>query len=176
MLDLNDFITERGGDINKIKESQRRRFAPEEVVEEVIALYEAARRGMFCVDARIVGTVLTATSTVRGHSNRLRAQCRSEGDWKEEEGTEPPCFFLTQQILTLGDQAKEDASDLVNQKADIEKRKKEAEDIAAQKELERDRKIRPIGNYVHDSVPVSNNEVGSPVQNHRRQACFIMLI
>jgi len=47
MLDLNDFITERGGDINKIKESQRRRFAPEDVVEEVIALYEEARRGMF---------------------------------------------------------------------------------------------------------------------------------
>jgi seryl-tRNA synthetase len=46
MLDLNDFITERGGDINKIKESQRRRFAPEGVVEEVIALYEEARRGM----------------------------------------------------------------------------------------------------------------------------------
>lgn len=47
MLDLNDFITERGGDINKIKESQRKRFAPEEVVEEVIALYEEARRGKF---------------------------------------------------------------------------------------------------------------------------------
>jgi len=45
MLDLNDFITERGGDPNKIKESQRRRGAPEEVVDEVIALYEEARKG-----------------------------------------------------------------------------------------------------------------------------------
>lgn len=45
MLDLNDFITERGGDPNKIKESQRRRFAPEQTVDEVIALYEEARRG-----------------------------------------------------------------------------------------------------------------------------------
>ena len=47
------------------------------------------------------------------------------------------------------------------QKADLEKRKKEAEDYAVQKELERDRKIRTIGNYVHESVPVSNNEVFS---------------
>lgn len=46
MLDLNDFIAERGGDPKKIKESQRKRFAPEEAVEEVIALYEEARAGM----------------------------------------------------------------------------------------------------------------------------------
>lgn len=47
MLDLNDFIAERGGNPNKIKESQRKRFAPEEAVDEVIALYEEARRGRF---------------------------------------------------------------------------------------------------------------------------------
>ena len=45
MLDLNDFIAERGGNPNKIKESQRKRFAPEEAVDEVIALYEEARKG-----------------------------------------------------------------------------------------------------------------------------------
>jgi seryl-tRNA synthetase len=37
-------------------------------------------------------------------------------------------------------------------------RKKQAEDAALAKEMERDRKIRTIGNYVHDSVPLSNNE------------------
>lgn len=43
MLDVVDFIEERGGDPKKIKESQRRRFAPEEAVDEVIALYEDHR-------------------------------------------------------------------------------------------------------------------------------------
>jgi seryl-tRNA synthetase len=104
-------------------------------------------------------------STVHGHSNWIRAQCCPEGDWKEEEGTQPS-MVRSDDILTPRDQAKEDASELVSQKADIEKRKKEAEDIAAQKELERDRKIRPIGNYVHESVPVSNNEVSSDIQDH----------
>lgn len=56
-------------------------------------------------------------------------------------------------------QNKEDASELMAQKDELEKRKKAAEDAAVQKELERDRKIRTIGNYVHESVPVSNNEV-----------------
>lgn len=46
MLDLADFVTERGGDLKKIKESQQKRFAPEETVDEVVALYEEARRGM----------------------------------------------------------------------------------------------------------------------------------
>jgi seryl-tRNA synthetase len=57
------------------------------------------------------------------------------------------------------------------QKDDLEKRKKAAEEAAAQKELERDRKIRTIGNYVHDSVPVSNNEVHA-CQNIYRVANF----
>jgi seryl-tRNA synthetase len=49
MLDLADFITDRGGDPKKIKESQRRRFAPEEAVDEVISLYEDARRGKLLI-------------------------------------------------------------------------------------------------------------------------------
>lgn len=57
MLDLNDFIAERGGDPNKIKESQRKRYAPEEAVDEVIALYEEARRGrlplLLCVEEKL---------------------------------------------------------------------------------------------------------------------------
>jgi seryl-tRNA synthetase len=54
---------------------------------------------------------------------------------------------------------KEDASELLQQKAELEKRRKEADDLALQKEVERDRKIKTIGNYVHESVPVSKDEV-----------------
>jgi seryl-tRNA synthetase len=46
MLDFNDFVTDRGGDPNKIKESQRRRFASEEAVDEVLKLFEDARKCM----------------------------------------------------------------------------------------------------------------------------------
>lgn len=44
MLDVNDFITERGGNPELIRESQRRRFANVEIVDEVIALFEDHRR------------------------------------------------------------------------------------------------------------------------------------
>ena len=48
---------------------------------------------------------------------------------------------------------------MLQQKAELEQRRKEAEDLAIAKETERDREVKKIGNYVHDSVPVSNNEV-----------------
>lgn len=46
MLDVVDFVTERGGNPKAVRESQRRRHAPEEVVDEVIALYEDHRKSM----------------------------------------------------------------------------------------------------------------------------------
>jgi seryl-tRNA synthetase len=48
---------------------------------------------------------------------------------------------------------------LLAQKAELETKKKELEEAAVAKEVQRDRKIRTIGNYVHESVPVSNDEV-----------------
>lgn len=52
MLDVNDFIAERGGDPNKIRESQRRRHAPEEIVDEVIAMFEDHRKSMRAITMR----------------------------------------------------------------------------------------------------------------------------
>jgi seryl-tRNA synthetase len=51
---------------------------------------------------------------------------------------------------------------LIAEKTTLDKSKKEAEDKAIAVENERDRKIRTIGNYVHDSVPVSQTEVRNP--------------
>ncbi|KAL9090849.1 MAG: hypothetical protein Q9165_005057 [Trypethelium subeluteriae] len=50
MLDLEDFIEERGGNPQKIKESQRRRGASEELVDEIIALWQDSRAAQYEVD------------------------------------------------------------------------------------------------------------------------------
>jgi seryl-tRNA synthetase len=47
----------------------------------------------------------------------------------------------------------------LQQKADLEKEKKRLEEVAAEKEAALLKKVSTIGNYVHDTVPVSNNEV-----------------
>lgn len=87
MLDLNDFITERGGDPKKIKESQRRRGAPEEVVDEVIALYEEARKGMLAQRTRQSTPGLTSDSPLWSHPSWFPNERPPEADWHEEEGS-----------------------------------------------------------------------------------------
>ncbi|KAI6781260.1 seryl-tRNA synthetase [Emericellopsis cladophorae] len=47
MLDVIDFIKERGGDPEKIRESQRRRHAPVEIVDDIIALWEDHRKTLY---------------------------------------------------------------------------------------------------------------------------------
>jgi seryl-tRNA synthetase len=46
MLDINDFIVARGGNPDKIKESQRRRGKPVEIVDQVIEAFEEQRKGI----------------------------------------------------------------------------------------------------------------------------------
>ena len=47
MLDIKDFIAERGGNPERIRESQRKRFEPVEIVDEIIKQYQDHRRGMW---------------------------------------------------------------------------------------------------------------------------------
>jgi seryl-tRNA synthetase len=46
MLDINDFIVARGGNPDKIKESQKRRGKPVEIVDQVIEAFEVQRAGI----------------------------------------------------------------------------------------------------------------------------------
>ncbi|KAI4247077.1 MAG: hypothetical protein L6R40_001742 [Gallowayella cf. fulva] len=122
MLDVIDFINERGGDPNKIKESQRRRCASEEAVDQVIALYEDHRRTKY--EAQQIGSKINATQKEIGNKRR----------------------------------ANEDAGDLVKVKGHLEDQKKKIEELVLEKDAALQGKIKTIGNYVHESVPISDNE------------------
>lgn len=62
-------------------------------------------------------------------------------------------------------QAKENADDLMKQKSDLEREKRALDNSAAEKEVTWRKKISTIGNIVHDSVPVSDNEVRISLHN-----------
>ena len=122
MLDINLFREEKGGNPEIIRESQRRRFKPVELVDEVIALDQEWRTTKFELDQ------------VNKAFNKLNKE------------------------IALKRKAKEDATELQEKSKEL---KKEVE-AATQKEKDaaekRDKAIGPIGNLVHDSVPVNNNE------------------
>ncbi|RKF55165.1 Serine--tRNA ligase, cytoplasmic [Golovinomyces cichoracearum] len=125
MLDVFDFLVEKGGDPNKIKESQRKRYAPEEVVDEVIALYEDHRKTQY------------AATQVNSKINDVQKQ------------------------IGVKRKAKENADDLMKQKLEYEKQKKELLESSASKELLLKKKISTVGNLVHESVPVHKDEASS---------------
>jgi len=131
MLDVNDFIKERGGDPAKIKESQRRRHAPEEVVDEVIAMFEDHRKTQYAA-ATEMGAKLNKVQKEMGLNKK------NKGDPKEFEA-------------------------LMKQKDDLTKEKKDLEELANEKQKALFKKVKSIGNYVHDTVPVSNNEDNNAV-------------
>ncbi|KAL1842501.1 hypothetical protein VTJ49DRAFT_5107 [Mycothermus thermophilus] len=130
MLDVNDFIAERGGDPEKIRESQRKRHAPVEVVDEVIAMWEDHRKTNY------------AATQINAKINEVQKQI---GPKKKA------C-------------AKEDVTDLLKQKADLEKERKDLLALAAEKEKLLKAKVKTIGNIVHESVPVSDNEDNNRVE------------
>jgi seryl-tRNA synthetase len=69
MLDVFDFIVEKGGNPEKIKESQRRRYAPEAAVDEVIALYEDHRKSKTTLPIILpLITLCSSTNTLLQHN------------------------------------------------------------------------------------------------------------
>ncbi|KFH73765.1 hypothetical protein MVEG_00979 [Podila verticillata NRRL 6337] len=122
MLDINLFLKERGGDPEIVRESQRRRHAPVELVDEIIELYHEWKTTRFDLD-----------------------QLNKKANAVQDE-------------IKRKMKAKDDAADLIKARAEY---KNEQEILKKQETLQEERwnrKLGLIGNLVHDSVPVSNNE------------------
>lgn len=92
MLDVNDFITERGGNPELIRESQRRRFANVEIVDEVIALFEVHRKSTYRFrlpsnfHSRFIFTNAARYSPIQRQPDQGQNQRRPEADRDQEEG------------------------------------------------------------------------------------------
>ncbi|URD74424.1 seryl-tRNA synthetase [Musa troglodytarum] len=127
MLDINLFRAEKGFDPELVRESQRRRFASVEVVEEIIHLDREWRQRQFELDG------------LRRDANRLTKEVKN---------------------LKI---ARKDATEVISSTEETKK-------LIAAKELEvqeakatLDSKLETIGNLIHDSVPVSNDEAENAV-------------
>ena len=134
MLDITDFIAERGGDPERIRESQRRRGEPVEIVDEIVQMFVDHRKTNY--SATQIGSKINDTQKEIGKKKK----------------------------------AKEDAEDLLKQKEALQKEKAAQEALAAEKLQALHLKAKTVGNYVHESVPISNDEVGLFPSNARSKA------
>ena len=67
----------------------------------------------------------------------------------------------TQKLIGRKRKAKENADDLMKLKEDLQKEKAAGEEEAAKQLRALHVVAKSVGNYVHDSVPISNDEVCS---------------
>ncbi|XP_023894749.1 serine--tRNA ligase [Quercus suber] len=127
MLDINLFRVEKGGNPELIRESQRRRFANVELVDEVIAIDKQWRQLQFDLE------------NLRKDFNKINRQVA--------------------QLRIAG----EDATEMI--KNTEENKKSAAEKDAEVREVlqQLNSKLLLIGNLVHDSVPVDNDEANNKV-------------
>jgi hypothetical protein len=71
MLDVFDFFGDKGAIPEKIRESQKRRYAPVEAVDEIIALAEEAKAGESpCHDFKFNRRLILWESSLRRHTER----------------------------------------------------------------------------------------------------------
>uniref|UniRef100_A0A383V6T7 serine--tRNA ligase n=1 Tax=Tetradesmus obliquus TaxID=3088 RepID=A0A383V6T7_TETOB len=122
MLDINLFRTEKGGNPDIVRESQKRRYADVTLVDKVVQLDADWRTARFELD-----------------------QVKKEFN------------ALNKQIAELR-KAKQDATELQDKTKAMKASIAELEEKEKQIISERDAALVPIGNLVHDSVPVDDNE------------------
>jgi seryl-tRNA synthetase len=68
---------------------------------------------------------------------------------------------------------KESADELIAKKNQVSEQRDQVKKLADEKEQERDRQLGLIGNLVHDSVPVSKDEVRGCVDHGWMDGCYI---
>lgn len=85
MLDVFSLIEERGGNPEAIRESQRRRHANVDIVDEIIREWNECKEGERCRCRRLIRTDGLG-SPIRSHHEGPGRKRYSEGDWNEEEG------------------------------------------------------------------------------------------
>ncbi|KAH0843449.1 hypothetical protein HID58_090549 [Brassica napus] len=129
MLDINLFREEKGNNPEIIRESQRRRFASVEVVDEIIRLDKEWRQRQFEVD------------NFRKEFNKLNKQVAK----LKISGAD------ASEVIQQTEKNKRDATE------------KEAEVREAYAALKA--KLETVGNLIHDSVPVDNDEANNAVND-----------
>ncbi|CAI4339039.1 CDG_1a_G0008920.mRNA.1.CDS.1 [Saccharomyces cerevisiae] len=122
MLDINQFIEDKGGNPELIRQSQKARNASVEIVDEIISDYKDWVKTRFELDE------------LNKKFNKL------------------------QKDIGLKFKHKEDASGLLAEKEKLTQQKKELTEKEQQEDKDLKKKVFQVGNIVHPSVVVSNDE------------------
>ncbi|KAH0465081.1 hypothetical protein IEQ34_005184 [Dendrobium chrysotoxum] len=136
MLDINLFREDKGNDPERIRESQRRRGASVEIIDEVIRLDKEWRQRQFELDC------------LRKDFNRINKEIAQ--------------LKIVEEVCSLV-KAKKDASEKIKSTEENKRLATEKTEEVQQAKATLEAKLMIIGNLVHDSVPISMDEADNQV-------------
>lgn len=149
VLDLDLFRSDRGGDPAKVRENQTKRFKNVELVDKVVACDQKWRELRHVAD----------------NLNKAKNLCsKAIGEKmkkKEDQGTDKdvPNEIIEKLINLVIDDIRPLTITQIKQVRDaIDKGTVENEESMVKLEKERNDALREVGNHLHSSVPVSNDE------------------
>lgn len=150
VLDIDLFRTDRGHDPQIIRDSQKKRYKRVELVDDVIAFDVQWRTVRFQADQwnKIKGLCGRAVGT------KMKA--------KEDEGTTeelPKDFQINLDTLNADELSKLNIKQLKHVSLLIDTEIEKTKEKLLKVENDKNSALREIGNIVHHSVPVSDNEV-----------------
>jgi len=131
-IDIRNFREYQGGDLEAVRESVRRRFRDPKIVDEIVALDESWRE-------------------LTGKLDKLR---KAKGQCSKSISN----IFKTHGRNKLTDEHKKMIAEAKQKSAEVDKEIKETEIVQAEAEKTVQRKLKAIGNFVHDTVPVFEDE------------------
>lgn len=99
MLDINDFLKDRGGDPDKIRESQRRRNAPESLVDDVIRMFEDHRTANYQAGTVLKGKVKVVQQAIGKKKKEHKENANVDEEMKEKAELEAQIKDMEQQAL-----------------------------------------------------------------------------
>lgn len=149
VLDIDQFRPEKGGNPDKIRENQRLRFSDVSMVDKIVQADENWRKARF--DADNLNKLKNMVSKVIGEKMKRKEAIGDDDTLPEDitknvkEITKEKCDVLTvfqlKKVRSLIDEAMAANNQVLEDQAKL-----------------RDDTLREIGNWLHPSVPVSNDE------------------
>lgn len=154
VLDIESFREDKGGDPKKIKENQAKRYKDVTLVDKVVDVDTKWRKIRFQTDeynkmkrmsSKVIGEKMKKKEPV-GEDNTIPDDVKSKLD------------SLTPEMLQVLS-----VTQLKNVSQEIDQAIKSCNERRVELEQERSDTLREIGNWVHESVPVSNDEADNGV-------------
>lgn len=149
VLDIDEFRPEKGGNPDKIRENQKKRFCDVSMVDKIVLADENWRKARFNADqfnklknmvSKVIGEKMKKKEAI-GDDDKLPEEVTANLIGLTKELCDPLTVFQLKKVRSLIDEEMAQNTTVLEGQAAL-----------------RDETLREIGNWLHPSVPISNDE------------------